>query len=82
MKPKNKNKKSKIIGNTDGIVGIMAILLMLGGLLLFAIFGGLFDNEEDGTQYGLDETCDKVFDNGVHLIMSYDAQSNAFIGSV
>lgn len=43
---KSKNKNRKIIGNTDG-TGIIAILLILGGLLLFsAIFGGIINDKE------------------------------------
>ena len=38
--------------------------------------------EEEGTRYDRDETCDKIFENGVHLIMYYDEQNSSFIGSV
>lgn len=37
--------------------------------------------EEDGTQYGLNETFDSVR-KGVRLILSYDAQSSSFVGIV
>ena len=39
------------------------------------------DGEESGTQYGLTETYD-VVRAGARLILSYDASSNAFMGTV
>ena len=39
------------------------------------------DGEESGTQYGLAETYD-VVRAGARLILSYDASSNAFTGTV
>jgi hypothetical protein len=39
------------------------------------------ESEESGTEYGLDQTYDKVR-KGAHLVMSYDAKSNAFMGTV
>ena len=37
--------------------------------------------EESGTELALDETYDKIR-NGARLILAYDAQSNAFKGTV
>lgn len=39
------------------------------------------EGEEDGTQFGKDDVYD-VLRNGAHLILSYDAESNAFVGTV
>ena len=37
--------------------------------------------EEDGTQYGLSDVHD-VIKHGAHLVLSFDAESNSFIGTV
>lgn len=74
-----KNKKRKIIGNNGGLAPIFAILLLLGALFLL---GYIFGEGEEGTRYEPDETCDKIFENGVHLIMYYDAQNTSFIGTI
>jgi hypothetical protein len=39
------------------------------------------EGEESGTQLGLDEVYD-VVRKGTHLVLSYDAQSNSFVGTV
>lgn len=39
------------------------------------------EGEEDGTQFGLNDVYD-VVKNGAHLILSFDAESNSFIGTV
>ena len=39
------------------------------------------DNEESGTQFGLNETFDEVR-SGARLKLSYDSAANAFIGTV
>ena len=39
------------------------------------------EGEESGTQLGLDETYD-VVRKDTHLVLSYDAQSNSFVGTV
>ena len=39
------------------------------------------DNEESGTQFGLDETFDEVR-AGARLALSYDSAANAFTGTV
>ena len=72
-------KKRKIIENTKGIAPIFAILLLLGALFLLGI---IFGEGEEGTRYDPDETCDKIFENGVHLVMYYDAENTSFIGTV
>ncbi len=76
---KYKNKKRKIIGNNGGLAPIFAILLLLVALFLF---GYIFNDEEEGTRYEPDETCDEIFENGIHLITYYDAQNTSFIGTV
>ena len=37
--------------------------------------------EEDGTQFGLGDVYD-VIKNGAHLVLSFDAESNSFIGTI
>ena len=39
------------------------------------------EGEEDDTQFGLNDVYD-VVKNGVHLVLSYDAESNSFIGTI
>ena len=39
------------------------------------------EGEESGTQLGLDEVYD-VERKGTHLVLSYDAESNSFVGTV
>ena len=39
------------------------------------------EGEEDGTQFGLDDVYD-VVRNGAHLVLSYDAETNSFKGTV
>ena len=79
MNMKAKNNKRKIIRNNKGLAPIFVILLLLGALFLF---GYIFGEGEEGTRYEPDETCDKIFENGVHLIMYYDAENQSFIGTV
>jgi len=43
--------------------------------------GGKGEGEEDGTQYGLTDVYD-VVKNGAHLVLSFDEESNSFIGTV
>jgi len=43
--------------------------------------GGKGEGEEDGTQFGLSDIYD-VVKNGAHLILSFDAESNSFKGTV
>ena len=69
-----KSKNKKIIGNTK--IVIITILLLLGTLFLSGCV------EEEGTRYDRNETCDKIFENGVHLIMYYDEQNTPFVGTV
>ena len=76
---KVKNNKRKIIRNNNGLAPIFVILLLLGALFLF---GYIFDEGEEGNRYEPDETCDKIFENGVHRIMYYDAENQSFIGTV
>ncbi len=42
---------------------------------------GKGEDEEDGTQFGLSDVYD-VVKNGAHLVLSFDAESNSFIGTV
>jgi hypothetical protein len=42
---------------------------------------GVEEGEESGTEYALNETYDQVR-NGARLILAYNVQSNAFIGTV
>jgi len=72
-------KKRKIIENTKGLAPIFTILMLLLALFLF---GYIFNDEEEGTRYEPDETCDEIFENGVHLIMYYDSENQSFIGTV
>ena len=39
------------------------------------------EGEEDGTQFGLGDVYD-VVRNGAHLVLSFDAESNSFTGTV
>ena len=39
------------------------------------------EGEEDGTQFGLGDVYD-VIKHGAHLVLSFDAESNSFIGTV
>jgi hypothetical protein len=39
------------------------------------------EGEESGKQYAIDELCDEVR-KGTHLLLSYDAEAEAFIGTV
>ena len=39
------------------------------------------EGEEDGTQFGLSDVYD-VVKNGTHLVLSFDAESNSFTGTV
>ncbi len=43
--------------------------------------GGKGEGKEDGTQFGLGDVYD-VVKNGTHLVLSFDAKSNSFIGTV
>jgi hypothetical protein len=39
------------------------------------------EGEESGTEYGLNDKCDEVR-NGARLILTFDAESNSFVGTV
>ena len=41
--------------------------------------GGEGEDEEDGTLFGLSDQCD-VTENGIHIALSFDAESNSFEG--
>jgi len=43
--------------------------------------GGEVEGEEDGSQFGLSDVYD-IIKNGAHLVLSFDAESNSFIGTV
>ena len=60
------------------ITVILTILVFFGCSNTSSIEEG---DEESGTRYALNDTCDEVF-NGVRLIMSYNEQSTSFNGTV
>lgn len=65
----------------------LAFIFTIGWGLVFMVSTGMgisFDREvkqEEGKEYGLDETYDQVH-NGVRLILAYHRASFSFIGSV
>ena len=75
------NKSTPINHNRRVILALVAILVVM--LSACGGDGGanMIDEEESGTELALDESYDKVR-NGARLRLSYDAESNIFIGSV
>jgi hypothetical protein len=75
------NKSTPINHNRRVILALVAIL----AVMLSACGGddgaNMIDEEESGTELALDESYDKVR-NGARLRLSYDAESNIFVGSV
>jgi hypothetical protein len=74
------NKSTSIKHNRRILLALVAIL----AVMLSACGGdggaSMADEEESGTELALDESYDKVR-NGARLCLSYDAESNTFIGS-
>jgi len=66
------------MGRLQRRLGPLVVLLLIGAAACSSITGD--DDEESGTQLELNETFDEVR-SGVRLILSFDAQANAFIGT-
>ena len=73
------NYIQRILGLTS--VSIMLVISVVIGCSKTDSLSTSEEGEESGTELALDETYDEIR-NGARLILAYDAQSNAFKGTV